>query len=325
MPGQSIQAAIEAAAPGDTVLLRPGTYRENLDITTDGLTLTGFGARLEAPVTPTPGGCVPAGQPNPVGICVNGKVDPETGQTIPVRNTTIRGLAVGQFPSTGIMVVRGEHTVVERVDVSGGTAYGILFILSSDNTLTGSTLHGGQTAGLYIGESPDTRANVIGNRFLDNGLFGIFVRSASRGIIAANHVRGACIGAGFIPSDPAEDAVADWHVTGNRITANNRLCPRGTGPLTGIGVYLGGTKRITVSHNLIDDNTGAPGAGQAWGGGIVVNDGSLFGFANQPIDNHIDHNVLRGNLPHDITVLVPGTGNRFTGNRCASSSPPDLC
>lgn len=326
LPGQSIQAAINIAAAGDTVVVRPGTYTENLDITTDDLTLIGFGARLEAPATPTPAGCVPAGIPNPVGICVNGRVDPNTGQTLPVRNVTIRGLTVGQFPSTGIMVLRGQYTRIEQVDAAGGAAYGILFLQSSDSVLLNSTLHGGQTAGLYIGEAPDARATVIGNRLFDNGFFGIFIRSASHGTITANHMEGACIGIGFIPTEPAEDAVSDWQVTANRITANNRRCDGGAaGPLTGIGVYLGGAKAITVNHNLIDNNTGAPDANQAWGGGIVLNDGSVFGFPHQPMDNHIDRNVLRGNFPHDITVVVPGTGNRFTGNRCETTSPPGLC
>ncbi|OLF14727.1 right-handed parallel beta-helix repeat-containing protein [Actinophytocola xanthii] len=324
-PGQSVQAAIDAAAPGDTVVLRPGTYRENLSITTNGLTLVGFGARLEAPAVPTPAGCVPAEQPNPVGVCVSGETDADTGQTVEVADVTIRGLTVGRFPSTGIMVLHGRRTRIERVDATGGTAYGILILRSSDNTVTGSTLHGGQSAGLYIGESPEARSTVTGNRMYDNVTFGIYVRTASYGIITGNQVEGSCIGIGFIPTHPAEDAVAHWRVTANRITANNRLCESASGPVTGIGVYLGGTKEITVDHNRIEANTGAPGTPHSWGGGIVVNDGSLYGFPNQPIDNQIRHNLLRDNLPYDIMVVVPGTGNTITANRCEASSPPGLC
>jgi parallel beta-helix repeat protein len=324
-PGQSVQAAINTAAPGDIVILRPGTYQENLAITTDGLTLVGFGARLEAPAVPTPAGCVPAGQPNPVGICVSGRTDPDTGQTVAVRDVTIRGLTVGRFPSTGIMVLHGQRTRIEHVDATGGTAYGVLILRSSDNTVIGSTLHGGQSAGLYIGESPQARSTVIGNRMFDNVTFGIYVRTASHGIITGNKVEGSCIGIGFIPTDPAEDAVADWRVTANRITANNRLCNSAAGPVTGIGVYLGGTKAVTVDHNRIDANTGAAGTPHSWGGGIVMTDGSLYGFPNQPIDNRVHHNTLRDNHPHDIMILVPGTGNTVTDNRCESSSPPGLC
>lgn len=324
-PGQSIQAAIDTAAPGDTVILRQGAYRENLAITTDGLTLVGFGARLDAPAEPTPAGCVPAGQPSPVGICVSGRTDAESGQTDAVRDVTIRGLTVGRFPSTGIMVLHGQHTRIDRVDATGGAAYGILVLRSSDSTVTGSTLHGGQSAGLYIGESPEARSTVIGNRLYDNVTFGIYVRTASHGTITGNQVEGSCIGIGFIPTDPAEDAVSHWRVTANRITANNRLCHSASGPVTGIGVYLGGTKAITVDHNRIEANTGAPGAPAPWGGGIVVNDGSLYGFPNLPIDNRVHHNVLSDNLPFDIMIRVPGFRNSFSGNRCETSSPQGLC
>lgn len=242
---------------------------------------------------------------------MNGK-----SETEPVRGVTIRGLNVGRFPSTGIIVLFGHNARVERVDAAGGADYGILLLRSTRSTVVNSTLHGGQTAGLYIGESPDALATVVGNWLFDNGVFGIFIRSSARGTIAANQTEGACMGFGFIPSDPAEDAVSDWRVTGNRITANNRLCNTRLGELAGVGVYLGGTKNVTVKHNRIDNNNGAPGSPSALGGGIVVNDGSLFGIPNQPIGNRIEHNTLRGNLPHDIRVLVPGTGNRFTGNRC---------
>src|ERR1700687_5286229 len=43
-PGQSIQAAINEASPGDTVLVEPGVYHQSVQIRTDGITLRGSGA-----------------------------------------------------------------------------------------------------------------------------------------------------------------------------------------------------------------------------------------------------------------------------------------
>src|SRR5216683_4326041 len=42
-PGHSIQAAINQASPGDTVLLKRGVYHQSVQIRTDGITLRGSG------------------------------------------------------------------------------------------------------------------------------------------------------------------------------------------------------------------------------------------------------------------------------------------
>lgn len=47
---ESIQAAVDAAAPGEVINIRPGHYQENLHIMTEGLTLRGTGLRPHAVV-----------------------------------------------------------------------------------------------------------------------------------------------------------------------------------------------------------------------------------------------------------------------------------
>src|SRR5438105_9764612 len=85
-PGQSIQAAIDRASPGDTVLVKPGVYHQSVQIRTDGITLRGSGdfrggtvlvPPAEFPKTP----CNSAF--GPTGICVLAtKLDTKTGAAI---------------------------------------------------------------------------------------------------------------------------------------------------------------------------------------------------------------------------------------------------
>src|SRR5918992_914866 len=77
-PGESIQKAVNAADPGDTIVVR-GVHREDVIITKNGIKLRGEGdAVIEAPAR--------AGSPCSkfggvlVAICVVGDFSPETGE-----------------------------------------------------------------------------------------------------------------------------------------------------------------------------------------------------------------------------------------------------
>src|SRR6187397_598030 len=57
LPGQSIQAALNASQPGDTVRLQRAVYRESLQMSTDRVTLDGAGATLRPPAAKPPTIC----------------------------------------------------------------------------------------------------------------------------------------------------------------------------------------------------------------------------------------------------------------------------
>jgi pectin methylesterase-like acyl-CoA thioesterase len=48
-PGESIQAAVNKANPGDTVLVKPGVYHQSVQIRTDGITLRARATPRTAP------------------------------------------------------------------------------------------------------------------------------------------------------------------------------------------------------------------------------------------------------------------------------------
>src|SRR5262249_44542980 len=53
-PGQSIQAAVDAAEPGTTIVLLPGVYRQNVLVMKDGITLQGAGPTTSGTVLEPP-------------------------------------------------------------------------------------------------------------------------------------------------------------------------------------------------------------------------------------------------------------------------------
>ena len=74
-PGQSIQAALDAAQSGTTIVVKAGTYAEQLTITKDGTTLVGQkGTILVPPTSPVTNFCSGTAGPGTfAGICVVGK------------------------------------------------------------------------------------------------------------------------------------------------------------------------------------------------------------------------------------------------------------
>src|SRR2546421_11428070 len=74
MPGQSIQAAIDSASPGDTIVVHPGTYHENVLVNKNNVTLRGSGASSEGTVLLPPKN-PPKGFRGQNGIAVYKKVD----------------------------------------------------------------------------------------------------------------------------------------------------------------------------------------------------------------------------------------------------------
>src|SRR5690606_40090593 len=86
-PGESIQKAVDAAEPGDTVLIAPGTYKESVSITVSDVTLRGSGAGRTVLV---PGTGKDASAEAGNGICVTGP-DKEPLKDVSVPPLPLRG------------------------------------------------------------------------------------------------------------------------------------------------------------------------------------------------------------------------------------------
>jgi hypothetical protein len=335
-PDRSIQQAIDKAPPGSTILVQPGTYHENLSITKNHITLKskrGLGS-----VTLKPGQksssdpCEAPGAPVD-GICVTGQFGP-TGPA--VTGTRIDGFVLDSFSGFGVYLLNAIDSAVSNSEAKNNQQYGISGFGLKGVRFVNNIAHDNVHPGFYIGDSPEANAYVVGNRSFHNGVggteatpaegFGFLFRDSSHGVVRDNSASDNCIGFIFVDSSGNPTAeLNDWRAVENSARNNNRSCAGETDfvpPTTGIGFALVGTKHVTLRENTARGN--GTGKDPKLAGGILVMSVKTVGGL-LPTDNLIVENKAFGNSPNDIFFDGSGSGNKFEGNSCKTSSPPGLC
>jgi hypothetical protein len=298
-PGESIQKAIKAADPGDTIVVLRGVHHEIVTIKKDGISLRGFDAVLKPPAKPT----------SPCGA---------SGFCVQADNVSISGFTVRNFPETGIIAIGARNPKFMTNRAVNNGAYGIAAFSSPGTHMIANQTSGSDDAGLYVGDSPHADATVAGNETYDNFL-GILVRNARHGKIVGNQVHNNCLGMLFLADEPGPAGVFD--VRGNKVVNNTRACPafEDAPPLSGIGIALLGARGMEIKSNQIMHNV--PSGPTGFSGGVVV----MSGFkGTPPTNNTVTGNTILRNKP-DILWDKSGSGNRLKPNNCKTSKPGSLC
>ncbi|WP_243075761.1 parallel beta-helix domain-containing protein [Microbacterium sp. SS28] len=278
----TIQAAVDAAAPGDTIRVPAGVYEEAVTITTSGLTLVGEpgavldGTRLGAQV----------------GIRVRGV----SGARL--ADITIQGFEIRGYSLSGVLV-RG----VDGFRITGGNyidnpLYGIFPVATTDGRIDHNTVRGSFDSGIYIGQSTDIL--IDGNVVHDNTV-GIEVELASRVTVRDNVATANSVGAIiFVIPGRAVKVTEDILIEGNTLSGNRRpntntdadeLLAAVPG---GIGVLNVGGDRVTLRGNTVSGNASA-GIG-------VISLPPEYAALDPQVDARPDGGVVSGN-----TVAGNGT------------------
>jgi nitrous oxidase accessory protein NosD len=325
-PGQSIQAAVNKADPGDTVLVEPGVYHQSVQIRTDGITLRGSGD-MPGGTFIKPPKSIPRtlcnGAFGPTGVCILAKkLDPKTGAVItPVSNDTVTELSVIGFTGNGVFGYGTDGLQVTEVHAVNDGGYGISRFVSTSTVFADDTAIGNHEAGFYVGDSPQAQTVVRDDKAFGNQ-FGIFIRHARHVTVEDNLVRGNCQGI-LVLDDGQPGGAGNATITDNRAVANNKFCPKNpeTPALQGGGILLLGATHTQVEGNSVAGNAGK----QVNSGGIVVASAHALSGGSNPQFDTITGNTAFRDQPADLIWDGTGIGNTFTDNECATSIPSGLC
>jgi nitrous oxidase accessory protein NosD len=319
LPGHSIQAKINRAHPGDTVIVSAGTYRESLALS-KGIRLEGQGSFLKQPAHPAKSLCNQGG--DVVGICVTGRIKVgQNGQPKIVHrvgNVRISGFRIRGFKGEGIFAygTRGMRVKNNRLIKNGD--YGVFSLSGVGTRYIDNIASGSGEAGFYIGDSKNARAFVHGNRSA-NSMEGIFLRHSNNITASGNVLAGNCVG--LLALADAPGPAGNMRIAGNRVIANNKGCGGGSEgpPLSGLGIALFGAHDVIVTGNVVRQqrslHKSVASAGIAVGKGLG---------GTPPKHDLISGNVSLGNRPLDILWDRSGTV-AFHSNACRRSNPGFIC
>jgi len=248
----TIQGAINAASPGDSIVVRQGTYAENIDFLGKNISL--------------------ASEAGPSLTVIDGD-----------RNGSVVTFASGELGTCvlrGFTITNGTGTYTPAWD--GDCGGGIYCINGSCPTIDGNEIiqneayHGG---GVFCDDaSPDISNNAIsGNHAAFTG-GGIRCSSNAAPSIAYNMINGNSAGEGNAGSGGGircENSCPT--ITYNDITGNSAV-------IRGAGIFCRANSNALITHNILTGNTTKGGAGISLEGSSPVISGNVFR------DNSADYN-----------------------------------
>ncbi len=294
-----IQNAVDAADPGDLVLIDEGTYNEQVNVTTPYLTIRGVD-RAKVIVD---------GQfqrPNGINVAA---ADGVAVENLTVQNTTINGVFF-----TGLTGYRTSYVTSKNAGV-----YGIYAFDATDGLIEHSYASGSPDAGIYIGQCDPCNAVVTDVVAEWNGL-GYSGTNASGNLLLVNSIYRHNAG-GITPNTLDTELLPPVHdvtIVGNLSHDNdNRLAPALTGAYGafGTGISIAGGNDGLIARNRVFNHSRT---------GIFISPNSSRRFW-MSAGNTVRDNDVSGSGIADITFSGPAMeDNCFEGNTVTSTVPVGL-
>ncbi|MCI0388583.1 MAG: right-handed parallel beta-helix repeat-containing protein, partial [Acidobacteria bacterium] len=276
-PGESIQAALDRAIPGDTIELRPGAYNETLLVDVDDITIRGLKENDQRPI-------------------LDGQRKLTDAVITSSHNFTIENLVIKDYVSNGITVHGGKNATFRDLEVHNAGLYGVYPVECKGVLIERVLATGIKDAAIYVGQSRDI---IVRDCEVHSNVTGIEIENSVHALVENNYAHDNTGGilVFLLPNNPSKVG-SDTSVRKNRIINNNHT---NFGDLTsivsqvqpGTGLLIMAADRTTVTENEIRGNNsfGIAVVGLA----IAFPKGKTFDVGAIPESNRIFNNKLSEN------------------------------
>lgn len=321
---RSIQAAVDAAKPGDTIRIADGTYKEGVKIKGSNkryLKIIGNAAKPEKVVIDGKG--------------LKGAAAQQAFQVDGANEVGIQGIKAKNFKANGFFVVNVVGYTLDRLIAEKNGVYGIYAFNSKGGTMKNSVAYYHNDAGFYIGQTPPQtkpiRSIVTNVQSWGNviGFSGTNMR-----YVTITKSKWFNNGTGIVPNaldsekyaPPEDNVITDndlfWNNFNYRAGAPFPLRKSAVGEIpypTGVGVLLFGGRGHLVEANRFYGNY-LVGAGMLQQ--LLLKDKGAQNLVNNQLKGNAfgkDGTDLNG---RDLFYDGNGTGNCVSGNTGVQVSVP---
>jgi parallel beta-helix repeat protein len=313
--GSAGVASPAAARAGDTILVPPGTYRENVLVTKSHLTIVGSRAAVIDAAGFRTGIRVGTGtilRDGPSPAC----------PPLAVEGFTLRGLTIRHAGFSGVFLIGVDGYHLTGTGYVDNPVYGPFPVCSRNGLIDFNQVVGGGSAagpsldtGIYVGD--DDQITVRHNS-VTNYVIGVVVENTIHAVVRDNLLKGNTAGiyVAVFPDHPMP-FTDDVLIERNRVLRNNlpNPVPADSGDAIGLvpagaGIVNLGGDRVLIGHNRVLGN-------DSLGVAIVQNP---LAASDPRIEPNPDFNEVRGNVilhngrhPDPFRAVTPGADIVYDG------------